>query len=204
MINKASFFDYLTTEEIDILKEKSIEHTIPAKKVFIEQESPTDTIYFITEGSVMVFKTTVDGEEIPLAILGTGDIVGEMAGADQNKRSATVRALQNTKVLAITGTNFRQVIQLHPQIALALLFYLTQRIRNINQVVEDISTQALIQRTWKTLSILKKHFINNEVTLTHEELASIIGATRARVSETLNILEDEGKVILSAKKITVL
>jgi Mn-dependent DtxR family transcriptional regulator len=62
-------------------------------------------------------------------------------------------------------------------------------------------SKNLTDRTLNTLKTLANYFSNNDITLSQEQIASIIGATRARVTESLNTLEERGTITLSHKKI---
>lgn len=204
MDNNSALFDKLNQEEVEILFSKSKKQNLPPKTVFIEQGQNSDTAYFIVDGTVNVYRMDEDGNEISVAILGKRDVVGEMAVIDSKPRATYVKTLKDTTVLSLSGADFKEILQKHSEIALHLLSILSQRLRDTDQQLEDLHGKPLADRTWNTLKVLNSYFNNNQIALTHEELASIIGATRARVTETLDSLESEGKILLSPKKITLL
>ncbi len=69
--------------------------------------------------------------------------------------------------------------------------------------MEDLVSKNLKTRTWKVLQTLSAYFPNKDINLSQEELSGIIGATRSRVTEVLNELESENKIILSHKHIQI-
>ena len=203
MIQNFSIFQGLPSNEIDAIAKAAVKKDIPAKTTFIEQGAESEAAYFILSGSVTVFRMNENGEEINIAVLGSGDVVGEMALIDQEPRSAFVKTLTDTSVLILTSHDFKKILQKHPNTAIHLLSSLSIRIRHTDQHVEDLLTKNLVTRTWNTLKALEKYFPQREISLSHEELASIIGATRARVTEALNELADTQKIALSHRKIVI-
>lgn len=201
MIQSFALFQGLPQNEIEAITQVATQKIITAKTVFIEQGACSEAAYFILEGSVNVYRMNENGEEVSLAILGAGDVVGEMALIDHEPRSAYVRSLTDISVLVLTSADFKNILQKYPNAAIHLLSSLSVRIRQTDQHVEDLLTQNLATRTWNSLLVLKGYFPNGEIALSHEELASIIGATRARVTEALNLLQEQEKISLSHRKI---
>jgi len=201
MIQSFSLFEGLPQNEIEAITHSATQKIIKAKTVFIEQGASSEAAYFILEGSVNVYRMNENGEEVSLAVLGQGDVVGEMALIDHEPRSAYVKSLTDISVLVLTSSDFKNILQKYPNTAIHLLSSLSVRIRQTDQHVEDILTQNLATRTWNSLLVLKRYFPDGEIALSHEELSSIIGATRARVTEVLNLLQEQGKITLSHRKI---
>lgn len=204
MIRSFTLFDGLPEEDIQALMHAATKRIIPAKTVFIEQGTFFETAFLILDGSVNVYRIDENGDEIGICILGSGDIVGEMSLIDHEPRSAFVKTLTETTVLTLSQTDFANILQKHPTIAIHLLSSLSKRLRITNQHLEDMASKSLKTRTWNTLQTLQHYFHEREITLTHEELASIVGATRARITEILNSFEEEGKITLSHRNITLL
>jgi CRP/FNR family cyclic AMP-dependent transcriptional regulator len=69
------------------------ERSFPAGASVLTAEQPGEAVYILLKGSVKVYVTHTDGSEVILAILGTGEIVGEMSLADSLGRSASVTTL---------------------------------------------------------------------------------------------------------------
>ncbi len=201
MIRNVTLFKDLTEKETSAILKTATKKTIPAKTTFIQQGEESDAIYFVESGSVSIFRLNENGEEINISILGTGDIVGEMALIDQQPRSAFAKTLTESTFLVISSSNFSLLLNQYPTIAIRLLALFSQRLRQTDAHVEDIITQNLETRTLNSLKILRGYFANGEITLTHEELSAIVGATRARVTKTLDLLQEKGLLTLSHKKI---
>lgn len=203
LLKSVFLFHGLNEAQLSIVANNLVARNIETNKVFIEQDSFSDEVYIISQGAVKVYRLTEDGEEVSLAILGVGDVVGEMSLLDDEPRSANVETLQPTTLLALSKQSFREILRQYPDIALNLLAALSRRVRITNEHLESVLLLKLEERTWQILEVLAKHFNNQEIHLSQEEVASLVGATRARVSEVLNYLEKKGRIKLSHRSIQV-
>lgn len=201
IISAVPLFTGLTKDELKAVASKTKAVEFEAGELIIEQDDTSDGAYILCHGMVKVYRLTDDGEEINLAVLGPGEILGEMSLIDDQPRSANVEAIQHTQLLLLTREDFSKILHQHTDAAINLLATLSHRVRATNEYVEDVFSKNLAERTWKTLQTLSRYFPNNDITLSQEELATIIGATRARVTEILDQLQIEGKLTLSHRKI---
>lgn len=196
-------FRQLSTSQIEEIARITREQVIPTATALIEQDDLSSFAYFILSGGVQVYRITEDGKKVTLAILGPGEVVGEMSLIDNEPRSACVQTIHETRVLVIDKGEFTRILRAHPNIAMSLLQIMSGRVKAVNEKLEDVLSKNLTERTWKTLKTLTKYFSDGEITLSQEELANIIGATRARVTETLNKLQNEGQITLAHRKIHI-
>lgn len=201
IIKSLPLFQSLNETKLETLSQATHEKVLPANTTFIEQEDEPISTYIIISGSVRVYRISPDGEEINLAILGPGEVVGEMSLLDDEPRSASVETIQETKTLVLDRKDFLQIIHQYPDMAINLLSVLSKRIRLINEHLEDTFSKTLPERTWKILQALQKYFPEGVINLSHEELSSIVGASRARITEVLDEFAQQGKIILSHRKI---
>lgn len=204
ILKDLDLFRELKDEEIKVIAHAVVEKEFAPRTVFIQQETNPDVAYFIYEGGVKVYRVTEEGEEINLSICGSGEVVGEMALIDQGVRSANVETFEKTKALTLSGDDFKNIVSSHPQLAYRLLIILINRVRKLSDLMEEVMSKKLPQRTWHLLEVLSKYFPDGEIALSQEELSHVIGATRARVTEILDELEKQGKLKLAHKKIKLL
>jgi CRP/FNR family transcriptional regulator, cyclic AMP receptor protein len=101
------------------------------RQVIVRQGETGDCMYAIQSGRVEVVRET-DGGEVRVAVLDEGDIFGEMAIFEKEVRSATVRALGETRVLSIDKRTFLRRVQEDPSLAFNLALMLCKRIRRLN------------------------------------------------------------------------
>lgn len=97
------------------------------QRLFNEGDS-ADAAYMIQKGRLEVTKRVRDDETV-LALLGPGDIVGEMALIDDMPRSASVRAVEDTYLLRVSKDNFQERMQGLDPVYRAILNRLSNRLR---------------------------------------------------------------------------
>ena len=102
--------------------------------IIIKQGESGNCMYVIQSGEVEVLKD-VDGKEISLAIRKTGDFFGEMALFSREVRSATIKALGDTRVLTVDRKNLLQSIQKDPSLAFRIIETLSKRIRDLSEEI---------------------------------------------------------------------
>ena len=201
LLKSSPIFALLTEEQLRLIAEKITHQTLPAGTIFIEQDTVTNTAYLIIRGAIKVYRISENGEEVMLDTKGKGELVGEMALLDGKPRSAYVETITESTFFCLTKSSFFEIIQQNPQISLNIIRHFVLQTREFNERMEEIISKNLTDRTLNTLKTLANYFSNNDITLSQEQIASIIGATRARVTESLNTLEERGTITLSHKKI---
>lgn len=101
-------------------------------ETIVEEGMQSRTMYVIQSGKVKVVKTDVMGKENILALLGDGDIFGEMSLFDASSRSATVKAVGEARVLAIEHEGLLRRIKMDPSLAIRIIRQMSHRIRELN------------------------------------------------------------------------
>jgi CRP-like cAMP-binding protein len=101
-------------------------------QVVVRQGETGEHIYAVQEGELEVVKERKGGGEIQVAVLHAGDIFGEMAILQKEVRSATVRALTETRLLTVDKKTFMSRVHEDPSLAFNIVRMMAQRIRALN------------------------------------------------------------------------
>jgi CRP-like cAMP-binding protein len=165
----------------------------PAGVPIIAEEQPGDVVYVILEGSVRVFVDQPDGNQVILAILAAGEIVGEMSVVDSLVRSANV-VTQEPSVLAWTDrTTFWECLRTIPRLTYNLAQILSRRIRLANAQIEALATLTVHGRVARQILAFAQEYgrpgdggsLVIPIRLTQNDLAGLVGASRVRVNQVL-------------------
>jgi CRP/FNR family transcriptional regulator len=172
----------------------------PGQAVFREGDA-SDTCYVVREGHARAIRTHGDGRTITLATFGPGDIFGELAMFEDERRSATVQAVERTSVVGVLGPDMRRLMGEHPQIATRLVIALGRRLREMNERLSRQSFQTVQSRVAVVLSQLVEQEIaagkpesDVLVTATQADLAQLAGSSRESASRFLAVLERAGVI----------
>jgi CRP/FNR family transcriptional regulator len=167
-----------------------------------------DSVYIILEGFVKVFKTESDGREKILKFLSAGDLFGEMALIDGHFRSASVQAVKRTTMYVIERNKFNGLINKYPQIALKIIFVLSERLREANDEITNLAFKSVEERLFfelkklgETFGIKKDDGVWISEKITHQELAELIGTTRETITKYLGKMLEEGTIKMKEKHI---
>jgi CRP/FNR family transcriptional regulator, cyclic AMP receptor protein len=172
----------------------------PGQAVFHEGDA-SDTCYVVREGQARAIRSHPDGRTITLATFGPGDFFGELAMFEDERRSATVEAIDPLSLVAVLGPDMRRLMVEHPQISTRLVIALGRRLREMNERLSRQSFQTVQSRVAVALSELVaqqaqdgKHPVDVLVTTTQADLAQLAGSSRESASRFLAVLERAGVI----------
>lgn len=115
-----------------------------AGQVVMAQDAESDSLHVIVKGRVQV-ERGLAGKTIVLAELGVGEIVGEMGVLNGDPRTATVRAIEDLETLEVSAARLKKVFQADPEVMLAIMRLINQRLKTTEELVQATVQVALAQ-----------------------------------------------------------
>ena len=131
------------------------------------------------------------GESV-VAVLENGALFGELGLFDGGPRSADVRALTDTQLLALDYDVVRAALREYPEALWPILRILAQRLRATDEALADAVFLDVPARTAKRLLELAGESDQFTLPMTQEELAGLVGASRERVNKALALFTRVG------------
>ena len=167
--------------------------------------------FILTSGTVKVSMDRPDGTSVILAILGPGEIVGDMSLVDLLGHSETVVAIEETDALAIDEADFRASLRTIPGIAQNLATVLSRRLRLANEQLLAFGTLDVHGRVGRQILVLAREYGERvpggtriPIRLTQHDLADLVGASRVRVNQVLVQYKRDGAISVDSHyRITV-
>ena len=182
----------------------------PAKSTLIYAGDKSDSIYYITKGSVTVLVEDESGREIIVAYLNKGDFFGEMPlFSDDTPRSAWVKAKTECEVAELSYAKFRELADKHTELLYAVGRQMAERMRRTTQKVSDLAFLDVTGRVARTLLDLTRqpdamtHPDGMQVKITRQEIGRIVGCSREMVGRVLKSMEDQDLIHVRGKTIVV-
>src|ERR687886_758959 len=167
-----------------------------AQQVIFREGDSSDTCYVVRKGHARAVRENVDGRTIALAHFGPGDIFGELAMFDDERRSATVEALDDLDAIAIAGSDMRRLLREHAEISAKLVIALGRRLREANERLSRQSFQTVQSRVAGVLGRLVEQARAEgagqrdvELKVTQAKVAELAGSSRESASRFLAVLE---------------
>ena len=201
LLGRVPVFSTLERTDLERIAEVSVPRTFePGQAVFREGDS-SDTCYVVSDGHALAIRSHPDGRTITLATFGPGDIFGELAMFEDERRSATVEAIETTGVIGVLGPDMRRLMIEHPEISTRLVIALGRRLRESNERLSRQSFQTVQSRVAVVLGNLVAEQIATGippsdvlVTATQADLAQLAGSSRESASRFLAVLERAGVI----------
>jgi CRP/FNR family transcriptional regulator len=212
LLARTPMFRELSRKDLEQLAQVAVPRSYGRGQVVFRQGDHGDTCYVVRTGSVRVTHDHTDGRTITLAELRPGDMFGELAMFNSEKRSATVQALEDSSALALLAGDMRRMLLAHPHIAINMLSWMSDRLRAANERIAKQSFQTVASRVaGALLAQVEARSANDSpeparevvIRATQAEIAQLAGASRESASRFLARLERDGVVTTGRGKVLV-
>ena len=201
--NKSFFKHTINLFPENYLKElikDEMEFTFKKGDLICTPERSNKCFSIIKEGYICNFHIYIDGKECIIGLLSSGDIIGLTNVFLEKQNNVFSRALSKVKVVSISGEKLKSLVEQNPLIATSLLNYFSETHHDIIETLEQISYGTVESRLiflFKKLIDFKQE--NNgwypiSVSLTHKDIAGMIGSSRETVTTNINKLLKDGVI----------
>ncbi len=211
LLARVPTFETLGPEELERVAQVAVPRSFDAHQVIFREGDASNTCYIVRSGHARAVRESGDGRTISLAHFGPGDIFGEFAMFDDERRSATIETLDAVRAIAILGNDMRRLLREHPEISAKLVIALVRALRETNERLARQSFQTVQSRVAGVLAHLVEQARhegasdgNVMITITQADIAQLAGSSRESASRFLAVLERAGVVRQGRGRITVL
>jgi CRP/FNR family cyclic AMP-dependent transcriptional regulator len=211
VVRKAPLFSALDDEAAKALMESMTASRLERGDILFHEGDRGDRLYVIGEGKIKLGLTSNDGRENLLAILGPGEMFGELSLFDPGARTATATAVAETQLIALGHEDLDSFLSGRPAVATTMLAALARRLRRTNETLSDLVFTDVPGRVAKALLDLSNRFGRSSEEgilvahdLTQEELAQLVGASRETVNKALADFATRGWIKLEARAVVLI
>lgn len=211
LLKRVPVFSTLSAEELERVARVAVARRFSAGEVVFKEGDEGRTCYIVRSGRARAIREHPDGRAITLAHFEPGDIFGEMAMLDGERRSATVETTEGTEAIAILSTDMHRLLREYPDISVKLIAALGQRLRDTNERLARQSFQTVQSRV-ATVLVQQVAAVREQgreadggvvITATQAELAQLAGSSRESASRFLAVLERAGIITQGRGRLTV-
>jgi CRP-like cAMP-binding protein len=203
-------FADLAPDELQRIADVAVPRSFEPGQVVFREGDESDTCYIVSSGHARATRSHTDGRTLTLATFGPGDFFGELAMFDDERRSATIEAIDGMKACAILGGDMRRLLREHPDLAVKLVTTLGRRLRAANERLTRQSFQTVQSRVAQVVARLvadaqREGAPDQGVALkvTQTEIAELAGCSRESASRFLAVLERADIVDQGRGRLTV-
>ena len=196
-LNSVPLFVDLDDVELTNVEEHCTPRKYPKNSMVILEEEFGDIIFIILMGTVKITRVNDEGKEVILALLGAGEIFGEMAILDGEARSANALAQEDCELLAIQKSEFLNLLRRNFKISFALMCELAKRLRKSDQQIEALSLSDAEHRIGvsvlnlaEDMGVIRKGQVTIDKLPFQQDIANMSGTSRETVSRVLKLFED--------------
>jgi len=201
-------FQGIPVEKLRMLAKHARYKTYKAGEMFIGETDHAHAFYVIATGQVKLYKSSPEGREQTLNLLGPGDPFGMCTAFAIDSFPANAMALEESGILLIPGTVMEAVAMKEPRLLVNIIQVLSDRLRESMSLIESLSLKEIPQRLASflihALRIKGTQTNQLQLTVTQRELAKILGATPEALSRGIRKMSNAGLLAVDGRSIRIL
>lgn len=203
MLHSVPLFSHIPEEKLRELEQSAVVRKYPKNTLLFFEGDEGGQMYVVKQGLLYAYTDDDDGRQLVLNYLAPGDYFGELSLIDNQPRSATVAAVEDSEVLCISRDRFKHFLSVYPELYDTLLIAMAQRVRELTHNVKDMALLDVYGRVAQTLERLCREDLEPPK-LTHQGIANMVGASREMVSRVMKELVVGGYIQIEQKHIRIL
>jgi len=202
-------FQGVSAERIKFLISQALIRKFKPGEMVIGEEEQIRSFYVVISGQLKLYRSSVEGREQTLQLLGPGDPFGLCTAFATDSFPANAMAIVESSVLLIPGTVIEETARQEPAILFNIIQILSQRLKDSMELIESLALKEIPGRLASFLCQLlpeesadKKASV--KLTISQRELSKILGATPEALSRALRKMVNDGILSTAGRVITIL
>jgi len=209
-LKSVNIFSDLSDSELKSIQELCKTRKYPKNSMIILEEEMGDVVFIVMSGTVKITRVNDEGKEVILAMLGSGEVFGEMAILDGESRSANALSQENCEVVTINREDFLNLLKTNNKVSLNLMTEFAIRLRKSDQQIEALSLDDAEHRIGvsilnlaEELGVIRQGVVTVDNLPYQQDIANMAGTSRETVSRVMKIFEDRGLITKTGHKLSI-
>ena len=210
-VRNCSLFQHLSESQWAALEQRARVRSFAKGTAIYLPSDVANAAYLLAEGRIRICCTTPEGKQSILALVEAGELFGELALVESAPREERAETVSKSTVVMLPGDQLRQLMAECPGLALGVTKLMGLRRKRVERRLRSLLFRSNRERLTQLLIDLAEQYgvattagIELAIKLSHQDLASIIGATRETVTTVLGELQHEGLLRIERQKLTLL
>ncbi|MFN3192779.1 MAG: Crp/Fnr family transcriptional regulator [Aureliella sp.] len=209
-IRNCSLFQKLSDAQFDFLEQRARMKKFPKGSTVYLPSELADGTFLVAEGRIRIGSTTPEGKQCILGFVEPGEVFGELALVDGGHREERAEAVVNSTVIVLPSQHLRIIMEESPHLTLGVSKLIGLRRKRIERRLKSLLFRNNRDRLTHLLVELAEQYGNATtdgielgIRLSHQDLASIIGATRETVTTLLGEMQSEGLLQIRRQRLLI-
>ncbi len=195
-------------EELNKLSENRKTRTFKKKEIVFYEGDYAGAIYFVSSGKVRAYKINDDAKEYSSDLYGPGDFVGYLSVLEGEEYKESTEAMENTELLKIPREDFTELLFKNRDVSSSFIKMLAHNVLEKEEQLLSLAYDSVRKRVADALINLQKKYNeseeeNFEISISRNELASLVGTSPETVIRTLSDFKDEALIEVKGSKISI-
>jgi len=206
IISTIPLFDGLPPDQLEALTEIVLRKPFQKGQIIFSEGDEADGFYVVVEGTVKIFKLSVEGKEHILHIFEPGEPFGEVPVFAGEHFPAHAEAIAESLLLFFPREAFINLIKQIPSLALNMLATLSARLRQFTVKIEHLSLKEVPGRLSDYLLYLleeKGGGDSVDLNISKQQLASLLGTIPETISRILTRMTKQGFIEMNGRHIVI-
>jgi CRP/FNR family cyclic AMP-dependent transcriptional regulator len=210
LLSAVDVLEPLTPEQLEELSQRIPDVRVEQGRIFYAPGERSEALFLLKRGRVRIYKLAPDGREVTLFVAEAGTVFGELAHPGRRFHEAYAEVMEPAYICVMKWEELERLVREHPEVALRMMRVLSERLRFVANRLEDISVKEvparlanLVLQLVESEGVMTPEGPRIDASYTHEQLATMIGASRARVTEALTRLKEAGALEVEHRHICV-
>lgn len=201
-------FQGVSSDKIQLLAAQATHKKFKTGEMVIGETDPIRSFYVVMSGQLKLYRSSAQGKEQTLQLLGPGDPFGLCTAFATDSFPASAMAIVESSVILIPGTLMESIARQEPAILFNIIQILSQRLKDSMALIEALALKELPGRLASFLMhcLAGKSSEQNviELTISQRELAKILGATPEALSRALRKMANDGFISISGRSVAII
>ncbi|RIX52068.1 Crp/Fnr family transcriptional regulator [Paenibacillus nanensis] len=203
-LSRIKLFDGLELEQLQKLEPVTPLNIIRKNRMIAFPGELQKRLFLIKSGVVRLYRISSTGKELTVDLLGSGHIFGEVGSFTTGTEHLYAETKEDSVICTLDKDQFEAIVMRHPELGLKFIEMVSSRLKEMEEMLEMLAYGSIRQRLLYLLHKLAQKFgralesdgdwLQLEISMTHQELASMAGSIRETVTEQLNQFVSEGLV----------
>jgi CRP-like cAMP-binding protein len=197
LIRRVPLFSLLTDDQARAIADGVVKRRYRRGELIVEQGKMSNALFILLTGRARVLTSDARGREVILAVLKSGDYVGEMSLIDNQPHSASVRCELQSDILILGQAEFARCLPENSTLSYAIMRGLVSRLRGADRQIESLALLDVYGRVARTLLEMAEDVDGQKIVqskVSRQDMAKIVGASREMVSRVMKDLEERGVI----------